>query len=123
MSLTTTEELLMQHLWEFEKAYLNELLEAYPEPKPASTTVATLLKRMTQKGFVGYEQHGRSRQYYPKVEKTDYFSTHFNNLIGKFFNDSTAQFASFFASETDLSEKELKELKAIIEKEIQKKNR
>ena len=100
---------------------MKDLLDAYPEPKPAPTTVATLLKRMQDKGFVDYKQFGRSREYFPLVKKTDYFSKHVNGLIKKFFNNSSAQFASFFTSETDLTEKELQELKSLIDQEIQKK--
>ena len=122
MKLTPAEEELMQYLWKLEKAFMRDLLEEYPEPKPAPTTVATLIKRMTEKAFVGYEQMGRARQYYPLVKKSDYFSKHVNGLIKKFFNNSAAQFASFFTSETELSEEELKELKAIVEKEIERKN-
>lgn len=122
MSLTQTEEELMQYLWKLEKAFMKDLLELYPEPKPAPTTIATLLKRMTEKGVVDYEQMGRSRQYYPLVKKSEYFSKHVNGLIKKFFDNSASQFASFFTSETDLSARELEELKSIVEKEIERKN-
>jgi predicted transcriptional regulator len=46
MKFSKTEEQLMQHLWKLETAFMKDLLKAYPEPKPATTTVATLLKRM-----------------------------------------------------------------------------
>lgn len=121
MSLSSSEEDLMQHLWKIGGGYLNDLYEEYPNPKPAKTTIATLLKRMIDKGYVDYEKRGRSREYYPLVSKSDYFSKRFNKLIKAFFNDSTAQFASFFTSETNLSKSELEELKEIIEQEIQKK--
>ena len=121
MSLSKTEEELMQILWNQEAAFMKDLLKAYSEPKPANTTVATLLKRMTEKGFVGYKEFGRSREYYPKVEKSDYFSKHVNGLINKFFNSSASQFASFFTKETNLSKKELEELKGIIEEQIREK--
>ncbi|GAK90290.1 transcriptional regulator [Nonlabens ulvanivorans] len=121
MKLSKTEEELMSHLWKLEKAFMKELLEEYPEPKPATTTVATLLKRMTDKGFVGYELFGKSRRYFPLVEKTAYFSKHVNGLIKNFFNDSSSQFASFFTKETDLSKKELEELRSIIDQQIKKK--
>ena len=39
--LTNAEEQVMQHLWQLEKAFMKDLLEAYPEPKPATTTIAT----------------------------------------------------------------------------------
>ena len=86
MQLSQTEEELMEHIWKLEKAFMQDLLECYPEPKPAPTTIATLLKRMADKGFVGYEQKGRSREYFALVSKDDYFSKHVNGLIKKFFN-------------------------------------
>ncbi|HNU58561.1 MAG TPA: BlaI/MecI/CopY family transcriptional regulator [Aquaticitalea sp.] len=121
MQLSKAEEELMNHLWVLEKAFMKDLLEAYQDPKPASTTVATLLKRMADKGFVAYNQYGNSREYYPLVKKKAYFSKHVNELIKHFFNDSASQFASFFTKETNLTKKELEELKSLIDNEIKKK--
>lgn len=121
MALSTTEEQLMQLLWKQEKAFMKDLVEAYPEPRPATTTIATLLKRMQDKKFVDYVQLGRSREYFPLVKKTDYFSKHVNGLIKHFFNDSAGQFATFFTRETDLSQKELEELREIIDSELKAK--
>jgi predicted transcriptional regulator len=118
MQLSKTEEQLMQYLWKLDKAFMKDLLDIYPEPKPAPTTVATLLKRMIGKGFVDYNNFGKSREYYPLVKKEDYFSKHFNGLIKNFFNDSASQFASFFTKETDLTKKELQELRQIIDQQI-----
>ena len=123
MQLSNSEEQLMEHLWKLEKAFMKDLLEAYPEPKPATTTVATLLKRMIDKKFVAYNEFGNSREYYPLVKKTDYFSKHVKGLISNFFNNSASQFASFFTTETNLSASELEDLKKIIDSEIQKKKR
>ncbi len=121
MQLSKSEEELMNIVWKLKKAFMKDLLDAYPEPKPATTTVATLLKRMTDKGFVAYNNVGRSREYYPLVKKKDYFSKHVNGLIKNFFNDSATQFASFFTQETNLSKAELEELKKLIDNEIKKK--
>ena len=123
MKLSKTEEELMNHLWKQEKAFMKDLLDAYPEPKPANTTIATLLKRMTDKGFVDYNLFGKSREYYPLVKKKDYFSKHVNGLIKNFFNDSASQFASFFTEETNLSTKELEELRKIVDQQIEKKKK
>jgi len=118
MQLSKSEEELMNRLWKLEKAFMKDLLEAYPEPKPAPTTIATLIKRMTDKGFVAYNTFGKSREYYPLVKKKAYFSKHVNGLIKDFFNDSASQFASFFTKETNLSRKELEDLKKLIDNEI-----
>jgi BlaI family penicillinase repressor len=118
MYLTNAEEQIMKLLWKLEKAFIRDILNEFPDPKPAPTTVITLLKRMIDKGFVSYRQCGNSREYYPLVTKSDYFSAHINSLIKDFFNNSTAQFASFFANRTDLSPEELRELRDIVDNKI-----
>jgi len=119
MQLTNAEEQVMKYLWNLEKAYMKDIGKEFPEPKPATTTIATLLKRMTDKGFVGYNQHGSNREYYPLIKKTEYFSKNFNLLLKDFFNNSASQFASFFTNETHLSLSELEELKRLVEKKIE----
>ena len=121
MRLSKAEEQLMQHLWSLEKAFMKDLRAAYGDPKPATTTLATLLKRMKDKGFVDFVQYGNSRQYFPLVKKKDYFGKHLKTLIKDFFNDSSSQFASFFTAETNLSEKELTDLRAIVDEQLKKK--
>ncbi|WP_299106721.1 BlaI/MecI/CopY family transcriptional regulator [uncultured Tenacibaculum sp.] len=119
MQLSKTEEQVMQLLWKLNKAFMKDLLAEFPEPKPATTTVATLLKRMKDKGFVDYKLYGKSREYFPLVKKSDYFSKHVNGLIKNFFNNSASQFASFFTSETNLTVTELEELKKLIDNQIE----
>ena len=121
MSLSNSEEQLMQLLWKQKRAIMKDLIASYDEPKPATTTVATLLKRMQDKNFVDYVQVGRSREYFPLVKKKDYFSKHVNGLIKNFFNNDAAQFASFFTETTDLSKTQLEALKKMIDVQIEKK--
>jgi predicted transcriptional regulator len=121
MQLSNAEEQLMQLLWKQEKAFMKDLITAYPDPKPATTTIATLLKRMQDKNFVDYTQIGRSREYFPLVKKKDYFAKQVNGMIKNFFNDSASQFASFFTQETDLNEKELQDLRKIIDEQLKNK--
>src|SRR5687768_16525837 len=103
MQLSKAEEQLMELIWKQGKIFMKELIENYPEPRPATTTIATLLKRMQDKGFVGYEVFGNSRQYYPLVKKTDYFSKQVKGMIKNYFGNSPMQFASFFTTATNLT--------------------
>lgn len=121
MKLTPTEEELMNHLWRLKRAFMKDLLECYAEPKPATTTISTLLTRMQEKNFVGYESTGKSREYFPLVSKESYFSKHINGLIKNFFNDSPAQFASFFTKKAELTQEELLQLKEIIDDQLKNK--
>jgi BlaI family penicillinase repressor len=118
MHLTQAEEQVMKHLWKLERAYMKNILEEFPDPRPATTTIATLLRRMIDKGAVGFNQHGNNRKYYPLVKKNQYFSSHINTIVKDFFNESASQFASFFTKESDLSIAEMEELKEILEDKI-----
>lgn len=122
MKLSKTEEELMQHIWKLENALLKDIREEYSEPKPATTTLATLLKRMTDKGVIAFNQVGKSREYYALVSKSDYFGNQFRGLISHFFGGSASSFASFFTKATDLSKDELEALRKEIDDQIQQKN-
>ena len=122
MQLSKGEEQIMEYLWQLEQAYLKDLIEAFPDPgKPKATTVATLLKRMQDKGAVAYHTHGNSRAYYPLISKNDYFSHQVKGMINNFFGGSTTQFASFFTSATEMSKEELEDLRRMVDQEIKKK--
>ena len=116
--LTDAEIVLMEILWKKERVFMKDILEEYAELKPAATTIATLLKRMQNKDLIGYKTYGNSREYFPKVKKEDYFQEEMSSMIDRFFNNSVSQFASFFTSNAKLSQKQLKELRDIIDKEI-----
>lgn len=123
MQLSKSEEQLMEFIWKNEKAFMKDLIESYPEPKPATTTISTLLKRMQEKGFVAFKLFGNSREYYPLVDKTEYFSKHVKGMIKNYFDDSAMQFASFFTKSTNLTAEELEDLKRIVDQEINRKKK
>lgn len=123
MKLSKAEEQVIHHLWKLDKAFMKDLILEYGDPKPATTTIATLLKRMKNKGFIDYEVVGASRQYFALIDKSDYFKGQFSGMLQKFFGNSAAKFASFFTKSTDLSQKELEDLREIIDMEIEKKKK
>jgi len=123
MKLPKSEEKLMELIWSNQPIFMKELLEVLPEPKPAPSTVATLLKRMQQKGYVGFKLFGNSRQYHALVEKQDYFSGQVKTIIKDFFSDSPLQFASFFTKKADLTTIELEEVKKLVETEIERRKK
>lgn len=118
IKITDAEKILIEILWDKEKAFMKDIMDAYPEPRPANTTIATLLKRLQNKDLVGYTLYGNSREYYPKIAKGDYFKEEISTMIDRFFDNSVSQFASFFASNNSLTKKQLQELRDIIDQQI-----
>ncbi|MBA4197510.1 MAG: transcriptional regulator [Chitinophaga sp.] len=105
--LTRAEEQLMQTLWRLEKAYLKDIVEDQPEPKPHSNTVATILKILVEKGFIGIEVHGRVHQYYPLISKEAYSASSISNLVENYFEGSFADVVSFMVDKKKLKVKDI----------------
>ncbi|MFT4738110.1 MAG: BlaI family penicillinase repressor [Cyclobacteriaceae bacterium] len=116
--LTKAEEQVMQYLWKLEKAYLKDIVSAYPAPSPAYTTVSTVVNVLVKKGFIGFDTHGKSREYRPMTSHANYRKQAFKGILRSFFNDSPSQFASFFTKENELDLDELENMKQLIEAQI-----
>ena len=106
-SLTKAEEGIMQILWRLKKGFLKDIVDATPEPKPHSNTVATLLKILVDKEFVGTELYGRMNEYKPLISKQAYFKTTMNSLVKGYFDGSFTQAVSFLVEEKKLSVSDL----------------
>jgi len=118
MHLTNAEEQIMKYLWKLEKAYLKNILNQFPEPKPATTTIATLLKRMIDKQFVGFNQHGSNREYYPLISQEKYTKGYMKGVIKNYFSNSYKNMVSFFSKHENLSTKEIEEIIGILQEQL-----
>ncbi len=119
--LTKAEEQIMQYIWKLEKAFLKDIVEQFPEPKPAYTTISTVIRVLVKKGFLAYNTYSKVHEYYPVISKDDYFKIHIKGIVNNFFNGSVSNFASFFTDEDELSISELEQIKRMVEQKIQDK--
>ncbi|MEC5146649.1 BlaI/MecI/CopY family transcriptional regulator [Chitinophaga sp. 212800010-3] len=108
--LTKAEEQIMQALWETGPAFVKEIIEVMPEPKPHYNTVSTLIKILMEKGFVDYKAYGKSHQYFALVSKDAYSHKTVNNIVKGYFGGSFSNMVSFFVKEKELSITELEKL-------------
>lgn len=110
----------MQVLWSIEKGFVNEILEHFPEPKPAYNTVSTIVRILERKGFVGHKAFGKTHQYYPLIRKKEYTRNYFRGFMNNYFGNSYQALASFLTTDKDISLGDLEEMKKMMEKEIEK---
>lgn len=120
-TLTKAEEQIMHVIWEFERVLVRDILERFPDPKPAYNTVSTVVRVLEKKGFVNHKSYGTTYEYYPLISKEEYTRVHFREFLSKYFNNSFPQMASFFASENNISIENLEEMLKEIEQELEKK--
>ena len=113
--LTRAEDQVMQLLWKLKKAFVKDIIDEMPLPKPAYNTVSTIIRILEAKGFVGHKAYGKTHEYFPLITKEKYTKFYLNNMVKGYFDGSFSNLVSFFAKEnkinvTDL-EKLLKEIK------------
>lgn len=116
-SLTKAEEQIMQALWKSGKAFLRQIVEAMPPPKPHQNTVATLLKILIEKGFVGITVLGRHHEYYSLITKEEYSKRTIKQMVKGYFEGSFSNIVSFMVKEKNISVEELEKLLLEIKKQ------
>lgn len=121
--LTKTELQIMKYLWKIEKGFMKDIVEQFPSPGPAYTTISTVVGRMVDKNYIGFKKYGREKEYFPILQKNEYFGNHLKGMISDFFNNSTSQFASFFAKNSDFSLEELEDLQELVKEQISNKKK
>lgn len=108
--LTRAEEEIMQVLWKMKSGFVKDIIEELPEPKPAYSTVSTIVRILEQKGFVGHKAHGQSHMYHPLVTKANYTKAFMKGFVKRYFGGSYRQMVSFFTQENNLTLNELEDL-------------
>ena len=118
-TLTKAEMEIMNILWDLgEPARVREVIEKYPDPKPAYTTTATFLTILTKKCFVKQERkenEGKSFFYSPLISREDYTRKVMTDVKDSFFGGSAKSLVNFFCREEKLSVEEIRELLKMVE--------
>ena len=115
--LTKAEEQVMQMLWRLRRAGLREITDAMPAPKPHTSTVATILKILTDKGFVSVEVLGRMHFYSPAISKEEYSGQRIAGIAHSYFDGSFERVISYMVKNRDVSIADLELLVEQLKKE------
>ena len=116
LELTRAEEEVMQILWSLNKAFVKNIVEKFPDPKPAYNTVSTVVRILEKKGFVGHHAYGKTHEYYPLVLKDEYRKYFVNTMMNNYFGGSFKQLASFLIRNEKLDIRELEEILKLMKK-------
>ncbi|MCX2573413.1 BlaI/MecI/CopY family transcriptional regulator [Pedobacter sandarakinus] len=112
--LTKAEEQIMQVLWQLEKAFVKDVIDELPIPKPAYNTVSTIIRILETKGFIGHEAFGKAHKYYPLISKEEYKRHATEKLLGNYFENSVESMFSFFVKEEKLALNDVDEILKMI---------
>ncbi|GAA4502210.1 BlaI/MecI/CopY family transcriptional regulator [Hymenobacter ginsengisoli] len=113
--LTQPEEDALRALWHTGPAFVKDVLEQLPAPRPPYTTLASTLRNLERKLYVQAEKLGNSFRYATLVSAEDYQRRSLGALVREHFRDSYKELVSFFAKEEKVSAADLQEIIRLIE--------
>ena len=100
----------MQVVWKIREGFIRDIMDALPAPKPHQNTVATMLKILVEKEFVGIRLYGRQHQYYPLISRDAYSKASMKSLVKSYFGGSYSDAVSFMVKENTISLEDLETL-------------
>lgn len=117
VNLSDSEWKLMNHLWARSPQTITELTAVLrAETGWSKNTVITMLSRLEIKGAVRYEPGGRARRYFPSVQREDAALAETESFLSKVYGGSLGLMVSSLVESRALSEEDLAELAAILER-------
>jgi predicted transcriptional regulator len=115
--LTDGEQSIMEVLWEQNEASVRQIADELSKSKPtAYTTVQTLCKILTEKGYADFRKEGKAFIYQPKITQKEARQSALTSILNKFFGGSPKVLAQHLMQETDIDINDLEALQLEIDK-------
>lgn len=115
IKVTNSEWYVMNCLWE--KSHLS-LMQLVPLLKKSAgwskSTSATMVRRMTEKDLIGYEENGKTKYFFPKVKKQDVVVQETRDFLQRIYDGSVGMMMSALVRQNDLSQEDILELQEIL---------
>ncbi len=112
---------VMKIIWDFAPISTNEVVEKLSKTSNwTAKTIQTMLLRLLKKNVLTYEKQSRVFVYSPLVDKNDYIKQESNSFLNRFYNGTINSMVLNFIENDILSDKEIDELKNILDKRHEK---
>ncbi len=118
--LTPAEYAVMDALWQLEEGTVKEVLAVLCRKRAlAYTTVATLLTRLREKGFVQAEERNFAYVFHPLCTRKQVTRRKLDELVHQLFGGDIAPLAAYIAENRQLTPEQLQQLQQMIDSDGQ----
>ncbi|MCI9332119.1 MAG: BlaI/MecI/CopY family transcriptional regulator [Oscillibacter sp.] len=115
--LSNSEWKLMRRLWDHSPSTITELTAALREETGWSKhTIITMLSRLEAKGAVRHQEGGRAKRYFPALRREDAVQNETESFLSKVYGGSLGLMMSAMVESRRLTEADIAELSAILDK-------
>ena len=116
IELTKAEEQIMHILWKLERAFVKDVIAELKKPKPAYSTVSTIIRILVDKNAVGYKAYGKTHEYFPLISKDEYSKQKMGEVMQKLFDGSPKKMLSFLVKKEKFSVEDLDQILKTLKK-------
>ena len=106
---------IMRVLWNSGPASVAQVRDRLEGDPLAYTTVATMLRKMEDKGVVDHRVEGRHFIYRPVISEDEVRTSMVGELLDRLFAGDPAALVSHLVSDHDLEDEEMDRLRALLE--------
>jgi predicted transcriptional regulator len=116
-SISDAEVEILQQLWTEAPLSAQDIIERLEKAGNAHPkTIKTLINRLLNKGALKFKEDNRKYLYFPAIKKQDFYRHRTESFLDKFFDGELSPLVSFFSSQKKLSDKQIEELKQLVQK-------
>ncbi|CAM5544194.1 BlaI/MecI/CopY family transcriptional regulator [Rhodanobacter lindaniclasticus] len=124
VAISEAESRVMEVLWQRSPQTSEEIVAALAEPSGwHEKTIRTLLNRLLGKGAVSARKEGRRYLYSPRLRRDDWQQQESRSLLDRVFGGKVAPLLAHFSQHENLTDRDVAELRQLIEAIDKKKRR
>jgi predicted transcriptional regulator len=115
MSAAETE--ILRLVWESREATVQQVYEALPASRKVTyVTVATLLRRLEEKGYLKHRLCGKAFVYAPTAKKEDVIRRTISDLVERLFGGNPVPLMQHLAQHSGITGEDIERLKELTRK-------
>ena len=116
-SVSNAEVDVLQQLWLQSPLSAQDIIERLAERQPdvQPTTVKTLISRLLKKEALSFIEQHRKYYYSPVISRDEFYRQRTTSFVDRFFDGELTPLVSYYCRQKPLDDKDLAELKALIE--------
>ena len=114
--LNHSEWLVMECVWDRPRTLMELVVELGKTVGWSKSTVATVVRRMEEKGILCHEENGRTKTFYPALSREDVTARETKNLLQRAYHGSVGLMVSAMAKSDGLTKADIDELYEILKK-------
>lgn len=111
--LTKAEEDIMQLIWQRGHCLVSDLLDDLEKregKRPPHSTISSFVRILEKKGYVDHKTYGRTHEYFPLIQKSDYGKQTLRRVVDNYFSGSMSALVSNLVREEDVDVDELRRM-------------